>query len=179
MNSKGKKITRRMVFKGLTVAAVGATALSQSLLAKDENPASESCCENQELPAQSVFTTICNKASADKYAKGDNPVVYRLGAMWLMLVTEDWSTYFDPSKESDFLAGLAKELKLNPGDVEKLWKISKAKNRSFTDIRTAWQNLTTNSGLYGARPCHGGKSILTIACLDPNDESGKLATAAK
>ncbi len=111
---------------------------------------------------------------AAKYASGDNPVVYKLGAMWLMLVTENWTTYFrDPknkAKEDAFLQGLSDELKLNIQDVQKLWEISKTKCDSFEDIRGAWQDLTSNQGLYGARPCHGGKSILSIACLDPKDE---------
>jgi hypothetical protein len=179
MEPKGKKIGRRMAFKGLTMAAVGATALSQGLLAGEQKKKATSCCEDQALPAQSVFNTVCNKASADKYKNGDNPVVYRLGAMWLMLLTEDWSKYFDHARETEFLTGLAAELKLNLVDVKELWRISQVKANSFTDIRTSWMNLTSNAGLYGARPCQGGKSILTIACLDPNDESGKLATAAK
>ena len=179
MNSKGKKITRRTAFKTLSAAAVGATALTQGLIAKEREKDQQTCCENQEQPAQSVFNTICNKASADKYQKGDNPIVYRLGALWLMLLTEDWTAYFDIAKEKEFLASLATDLKLNLSDVEKLWRISKVKVGSFTDVRTSWQNLTGNAGLYGARPCHGGKSILTIACLDPKDERHTVATPAK
>jgi hypothetical protein len=176
----GKEMNRRDVLRRLAVGALSAASIAGSAVGSETAAEDQACCESQSLPDQSVFNTVCNSDSATKYKDGDTPAVYRLGALWLMLATEDWKTYFnnpnDPASETAFLAGLAKELKLNSADVEKMWKIGKLKSKQFESIRTSWHDLTSNASVYGARPCHGGKSILTIACLDPNDESNRVLT---
>jgi hypothetical protein len=173
-NKTDGKFTRREIVRGVSMAAAGAAVLGKASMAQSTKKDDAPCCESQAVPKESVFTKVCNKDSALKYESGDNTVVYRLGAMWLMLATEDWTQFFrdpkDPNNERNFLEGLATDLKLNLFDVQKLWEIGKAKSTSFEDIRSAWQIVTSNEGLYGARPCHGGKSIMTIACLDPKDE---------
>ncbi len=165
-----KKLTRRNLVKTVAFATAGAGLLAGTSLANASDNDQQACCGDRPLPDKSVFTTICNDKSADKYRHGDNPVVYRLGALWLMLVTEDWTDYFrDPANkntESAWIAGLASELKLDLVDVQRLWQVSKLKADSFTDIRASWKNFTSNTSKYGARPCHGGQSILSIACLD-------------
>lgn len=165
-----KNLTRRNLVKTAAFATAGAGLFAGAGLASASDKDQQACCGNRPLPDKSVFTTICNDKSADKYRQGDNPVVYRLGALWLMLTTENWTDYFrDPvnqGTESAFLAGLAKELKLELADVQSLWEISKTKKSSFKDIRASWKNFTSNTSTYGARPCHGGQSILNIACLD-------------
>jgi hypothetical protein len=165
-----KKLTRRNLVKTVAFATAGAGLLAGAGLANASDKDQQACCGDRPLPDESVFTTICNDKSADKYRHGDNPVVYRLGALWLMLVTEDWTDYFrDPANkntESAWIAGLASELKLDLADVQRLWDVSKLKADSFKDIRASWKNFTSNTSKYGARPCHGGQSILNIACLD-------------
>ncbi len=173
-NKTNGRFTRREIVRGVSVAAVGAAILGKASVAQSTKKDDAPCCGSQTLPKESVFTKVCNDLSATKYANGDNPVVYRLGAMWLMLATENWTKFYrdpkNPDNEKDFLQGLSDALKINLMDVKKLWEIGKTKFDSFEDIRSAWQDVTSNQGLYGARPCQGGKSILSIACLDPNDE---------
>ena len=170
MKAQTGKTTRRSIIKTVGLATAGAGLLMRASLASTGNKDQRGCCGDQPVPDKSVFTTVCNDKSADKYHHGDNPVVYRLGALWLMLTTENWAEYFrDPKNkttESAVLAGLAKELKLDQVDVQNLWDISKTKASSFKDIRASWKNFTSNTSRYGARPCHGGRSILNIACLD-------------
>lgn len=171
MTAQGsKKLTRRNLVKTGIFAAAAASLLAGASEANASDEAQQDCCGDRPLPNQSVFTTICNDKSADKYRHGDNPVVYRLGALWLMLVTEDWTDYFrDPKNqntEREWVASLAKELKLDPLDVKQLWDTSKQKADSFKDVRASWKNFTSNTSKYGARPCTGGQTILNIACLD-------------
>jgi hypothetical protein len=168
------KLTRRELVRRVTAAAAGSALLGRTTFARSIKRDHATCCGTQQLPQGSVFTTVCDDQSALKYANGDNPVVYRLGAMWLMLVTEDWTSFYrdkkNPDNEKNFLQGLSDELKINLIDVQQLWDISQDKSQTLEDLRAAWQNLTSNKGIYGARPCPGGKSALSIASLDPNDE---------
>jgi hypothetical protein len=166
-----KKASRREIIRlgGLAVAtaatlrAVPAAAIEAPPIPQD----AATCCGTQPLPAQSVFTTACNDVSAIKYASGDNAATYRLGALWLLLTTEDWSTYFrNGTTEDQWIAGLSTELQLPLTDVTNLWNESKTAAPHFQAIRAFWQNYTAaDSALYGKRPCIGGKTALDIACL--------------
>jgi hypothetical protein len=167
------KVTRREVVKQVGFTAMGVVLLREAAAAQTGDKVQPACCGDQPLPSKSVFISFCNDDSAKKYQKGDNPVVYRLGALWLMLATENWVDYFrtgaNANTEDAWVAGLAEEFKVDIEDVKTMWKISKVKADSFTDIRNAWQNVTSNRGIYGVRPCLGGRSLLNIACLTKDD----------
>jgi hypothetical protein len=172
-NRDDMNLTRRDVIRRGGLAAAGTVLLRGVGSAQAEHKVQPVCCGDQPLPKDSVFVTLCNDDSAKKYEKGDSPVVYRLGALWLMLATENWPDYFRNPKnantEDAWLAGLAEEFKVNVQDVRTMWEVSKTKADSFNDIRNSWQNLTSNTGIYGARPCLGGQSLLNIACLAKDD----------
>jgi len=171
-NRKSQKTTRREIIKigGIAVAtaAMGA-ARSAALETRAPQQSTTTCCGAQTLPAESVFTKVCNDVSKAKYGTGDTAATYRLAALWLLLTTEDWATYFRTGQtEAQWITGIAKELQLSEADVTSLWNSSKDPQLAqahFQGVRSVWQNFTASSPAYGHRPCIGGKTALDVACL--------------
>jgi hypothetical protein len=174
-----KKASRREIIRlGAFAVAAAATFRATPAAALEALPVPQdasTCCGAQPLAAQSVFTKVCNDDSAAKYGSGDNAATYRLGALWLLLTTEDWTTYFrQGATEAQWIAGLATELQISQTDVANLWNESKSAAPHFQAIRAFWQNYTADTTLYGKRPCIGGKTALDIACL-----AGTASTKSK
>jgi hypothetical protein len=160
-NSKAKSSSRREILKlgGFAVAGTAVASLVPSNAQAD-------CCDSTTLPATSVFTTVGNSKSADKYAAGDSPATFRLAALWLLMMTEDWTQNLKAgATEKQFTDGLAQELGLDHTVVEAFWNNARDNSTVYEPFRTFWQNQTADTALYGKRPCIGGKSALQIACL--------------
>src|SRR5579862_9335159 len=113
-----KQTDRRAALKLGGLALLGAAALAtipDQTAGAPNSPDDTQCCGTQTPDPNSAFVKACKKESADKYDNGDNDNTYRIVALWLLLTTEDWSTYIDKQNghtSDEWLAGVAKELQL-------------------------------------------------------------------
>jgi hypothetical protein len=159
--ASGKVISRREAMQFVSVAAA-AVALVESV----------ACSRSPNPPANSIFDTcpLPPPASSPSTARDDRPTLSKL-AVWIMLTTYNWD---DCLKDSNFQAGLVKELGISQADLTALMKVAYPGgvtgvnlDPTFSGMAALWQQYITppppTINPYGGHPCPGGFTIRQIA----------------